>query len=104
MVGKYLACSRRDTISEELRLSIDSYHNIAWLTTSKTAIIGLLHNSLRLLLSISDSTVIFNNRCLSKTNESRIHLSSAMNLGLRRWLSACVDGVGARLAIARIYG
>ena len=100
MVGKYLPRRRRDTISEELRLSIDSYHNIARLTTSETAVIGLLHNSLRLLLSISDSAVIFNNCCLSQTNESRVHLPCPVYLRLCRWLSA---GVG-RLTVARIYG
>jgi hypothetical protein len=96
-----LAGSRRDPIGKQLWLSIDPNHNIAGLTTSETAvIIVLLHDSLRLLLSIRDSTtVIFNNCCLPQPYESRIHLPTVY-LGLSRGLTARINRIGRRLPVA----
>jgi hypothetical protein len=102
VVGEYLAGSRRDPIGEQLWLPVDPNHNIAGLTTSETAvIIVLLHDSLRLLLSIRDSTatVIFNNCCLPQPYESRIHLPTVY-LGLSRGLTARINRIGGRLTVA----
>ena len=100
-----MAGRRRHPIGEQLRLSIDPNHNIAGLTTSETAvIIGLLHDSLRLLLSIRDgTTVIFNNCCLSQPYESRVHLASVY-LGLSRGLSARINRIGGGLPVACVDG
>lgn len=87
-------------------MTVHSQYDISWLTTREASIVGLLDNPLRLLLSISDGTVIFNNCRLPEADQRRVHLvARPVYLRLGRGLAARVDRIGVRLAaVARVDG